>query len=93
LLINILFENRYVCCIANENMLLCKKINCHWHLVYIKSVQRYQTKGIAMPTKLASLDLVPSPSLLSRLLAVLDRVLMANADIALRNGDLPYFGL
>jgi hypothetical protein len=46
-----------------------------------------------MPTKLASLDLVPSPSLLSRLLAVLDRVLMANADIALRNGDLPYFGL
>jgi hypothetical protein len=46
-----------------------------------------------MPTKLASLDLAASPSLLSRLLAILDRVLMTNAQIAHRNGDLPYFGL
>jgi hypothetical protein len=52
-----------------------------------------QNKGIAMPTELASLELAPSLSIFSRLLAVLDRLLMTNADIALRNGDLPYFGL
>ena len=41
----------------------------------------------------ASLRLSPSPSLFGRLLAILDRVLMTNAEIARRNGDLPYFGL
>lgn len=41
----------------------------------------------------ASLGLALSSSLLSRLLNVLDRLLMANAEIAHRNGDLPYFGL
>jgi hypothetical protein len=35
----------------------------------------------------------PSPTLFARLLSVIDRVLMANAHIAVRNGDLPYFGL
>jgi hypothetical protein len=49
-------------------------------------------KEIAMPTKIAALDL-PSISLFSRLLSALDRVLMVNAEIARRNGDLPYFGL
>jgi hypothetical protein len=28
-----------------------------------------------------------------RLLSIIDRVLMTNAQIAYRNGDLPYFGL
>jgi hypothetical protein len=49
-----------------------------------------------MPTlmpKTASIDLSPSITLLGRLLAVIDRVLMANARIAIRNGDLPRFGL
>ena len=41
----------------------------------------------------ASLRLTPSNGLFSRLLAIIDRVLMANAEIAHRNGDLPYFGL
>jgi len=44
-------------------------------------------------SKTASLRLSPSTSLFSRLISVIDRVLMVNAEIAHRNGDLPYFGL
>lgn len=44
-------------------------------------------------SKTASLDLNASTSLFSRLLAAIDRALMANARIAVRNGDLPRFGL
>jgi hypothetical protein len=44
-------------------------------------------------SKTAALSLVPTPSLFDRLLASIDRLLMANAEIAVRNGDLPYFGL
>jgi hypothetical protein len=41
----------------------------------------------------ASFDLAPSAGLFSRLLSIIDRVLMANAEIAHRNGDVTYFGL
>ncbi|HLI98959.1 MAG TPA: hypothetical protein VKT76_04510 [Bradyrhizobium sp.] len=41
----------------------------------------------------ASLDAVPSFNLFTRLLAIIDRIVMTNASIAHRNGDLPYFGL
>jgi phage tail protein X len=44
-------------------------------------------------SKTATITLSPTTSLFSRLLAVIDRVLMANAEIAARNGDLPRFGL
>ncbi len=44
-------------------------------------------------SRTASLPLAPSAGLFRRLLSILDRVLMANAEIAHRNGDLPYFGL
>jgi hypothetical protein len=44
-------------------------------------------------SRTASLDLAPSRSLFGRLLAMIDRVLMINAEIAHRNGDLTYFGL
>jgi hypothetical protein len=44
-------------------------------------------------SKTASLGLSPSTSLFGRLLAAIDRALMANARIAVRNGDLPHFGL
>jgi hypothetical protein len=44
-------------------------------------------------SKTASLGFTPSATLFSRLLSAIDRVLMANARIAIRNGDLPYFGL
>ncbi|WGD49628.1 hypothetical protein QA641_28855 [Bradyrhizobium sp. CB1650] len=44
-------------------------------------------------SKTASVALQPSSSLLARLIAGLDRLLMASAEISNRNGDLPRFGL
>jgi hypothetical protein len=44
-------------------------------------------------SKTASLRLTPATTWFSRLLSVIDHVLMTNAQIANRNGDLPYFGL
>ncbi len=44
-------------------------------------------------SKTSSLGFAPSNGLLARLMASIDRALMASARIAARNGDLPYFGL
>lgn len=44
-------------------------------------------------SKTVSIALPQSTTLLGRLLAMLDRALMASARAAVRNGDLPYFGL
>jgi len=44
-------------------------------------------------SKTASIALAPSSSLFARLVASIDRLLMASARIAIRNGDLPRFGL
>jgi hypothetical protein len=44
-------------------------------------------------SKTASVTLVPSAGIFSRLMTSIDRLLMASARIAIRNGDLPYFGL
>jgi hypothetical protein len=41
----------------------------------------------------ASLGLTPPTTLFARLMANIDRLLMASARAANRNGDLPYFGL
>jgi hypothetical protein len=41
----------------------------------------------------ASIGSAPSTTLLGRLIASIDRMLMASARAAVRNGDLPYFGL
>jgi len=43
--------------------------------------------------KTATVSIRPTATLFGRFLATLDRVLMVNATIAARNGDLPYFGL
>jgi hypothetical protein len=43
--------------------------------------------------KTAAIALSPAPTLFGRLLAAIDRVLMASAEVAIRNGDLPHFGL
>ena len=52
----------------------------------------HRKKGSKM-SKTAALGLAPSASLFSRLMATIDGFLMASARTALRNGDLPYFGL
>ena len=44
-------------------------------------------------SRTAALGFKPSTTLFSRLLSAIDRILMTNAEIAHRNGDLPYFGL
>ena len=44
-------------------------------------------------SKTASIAFSPSNSLFGRLMASIDRLLMASARAAVRNGDLPYFGL
>jgi len=44
-------------------------------------------------SKIATITVLPANTLFGRLLAIIDRVLMANARIAIRNGDLPRFGL
>ena len=44
-------------------------------------------------SKTVALPLVPSASLFARFVARLDRILMASARAAVRNGDVPYFGL
>ena len=49
-------------------------------------------KGTSM-SKTASIGLLPAPTLFGRLMASIDRLLMASARIAIRNGDLPHFGL
>lgn len=43
--------------------------------------------------KFTSATFVPSNNVFSRLMASIDRLLAAGARIAVRNGDLPYFGL
>jgi hypothetical protein len=44
-------------------------------------------------SKTASFGLAPSATLFGRLMATLDRLLMASAHIAVRSGEPPYFGL
>src|SRR5215213_9407715 len=51
----------------------------------------HQEKGTNM-SKTASIGLLPSSTLLGRLMASIDRLLTASSRIAIRNGDLPYFG-
>ena len=44
-------------------------------------------------SRTASVGFTPSNSLFGRLMAAIDRLLMTSARIAVRNGDLPHFGL
>jgi hypothetical protein len=44
-------------------------------------------------SKTASVTFASSSNVLGRLMVTIDRLLMASARIAIRNGDLPYFGL
>ena len=70
-----------------------------WHLVYIElaadneaATGRFPGKGTQM-SKTAAIGFAPSTTLLGRLMISIDRLLTTSARIAIRNGDLPYFGL
>ena len=56
-----------------------------------RAVRRLQ-KGILM-SKTASIALASSSTLVGRLIAAIDRMLMSSARIAVKNGDVPHFGL
>ena len=70
-----------------------------WYLVYITLASK-RRDGLRRPanrepemSKTATIALSPASSLFGRVLAAIDRALMASARIANRNGDLPHFGL
>jgi hypothetical protein len=44
-------------------------------------------------SKTASVTFAPPSNVFARLMAAIDRLLAGSARIAVRNGDLPYFGL
>ena len=44
-------------------------------------------------SNVVSAQFAPSNGIFARLMAAIDRMLMASARIAIRNGDLPYPGL
>jgi hypothetical protein len=57
------------------------------------AARRSSLKRGCKMSKIASLPFAPSATLFSRIMATIDRLLMASARIAIRNGDLPYPGL
>jgi hypothetical protein len=44
-------------------------------------------------SKTAAVTFAPSTGIFARLMGAIDRLLASSARIAVRNGDLPYFGL
>ena len=79
-------------------MLLCKQVNCDWHLVCLdyRQIVTRPPAAFAKVTKMsdtASAPFASSSSVFGRLIAAIDRLLMSSARIAVRNGDLPRFGL
>jgi len=44
-------------------------------------------------SKTASIGLLPSNTVFGRLMAAIDRLLIASSQISIRNGDVPRFGL
>ena len=69
-----------------------------WYLVYVncRSADTAATRCTATRgqlSKTAAFGLAPSATPFARLMATIDRLLMASARIAIRNGDLPHFGL
>jgi hypothetical protein len=75
-------------------MLLCKQNHCDWHLVYIISLLDDEAvlgrlrKGNPM-SRTASIPFAASSTPLSRLFAAIDRLLLAYAEMTIRNGDTP----
>jgi hypothetical protein len=62
----------------------------HWQKLMPRSAVSQQGDKMS---NTASFSLAPSASPFSRLMATIDRLLMASTRIAIRNGDLPHFGL
>jgi hypothetical protein len=77
---------KLLCCYANK--LIASGI---WYTYVLDNATVHTARNTM--SKTISIALTPSRTWFSRLLSVIDHVLMTNAEIAVRNGDLPYFGL
>lgn len=79
------------CCYANKGV-----VRGIWYTYLLPRHEaeplRCFRKGTHM-SKTAAIGLRPSSTLFGRLMASIDRLLTQSARIAVRNGDLPYFGL
>jgi hypothetical protein len=71
-----------------------------WHLVYIRSISRVrgaqraqERKGNLMSRTASAALHTPSNGLFGRLFAAVDRLLLAYAKMAIRNGDIPRHGI
>jgi hypothetical protein len=83
--------------IAAIKMLPCKQTDCLWHLVYINlDPDRWGSTAAILRgnpmSKTVALPL-PTPSVFTRLFAKLDRLLLAYAEITIKNGDVPRCGV
>jgi hypothetical protein len=79
------------CCYANKSVAVASGI----HKLTADNevaIGRFPGKGTLM-SKTAAIGFAPSTTLLGRLMASIDRLLMSSARIAVRNGDLPRFGI
>jgi hypothetical protein len=79
-------------------MLLCKQDRCFWYTVYITSSADDGTASASRNwrvkmSKTVAIAFSPVSALFGRLLAGIDHVLLTNAAIAVRNGDVPRIGL
>jgi hypothetical protein len=82
---------KIICCYANKRV-----VAGIWYTRlspdHDAAIRRGSEKGTTM-SKTASIGFTPSTTLFGPLMASIDRLLMTWARAALRNGDLPYFGL
>ncbi len=82
-------------------MLPCKQIRCGWYLVYVNSWAERTAARRPQPekqprtkmSKTATISLSPSTSLFARLFTAIDRLLLAYAEMQIRNGDVPRSGI
>ena len=76
-----------------QTSLLCLASGIHnLHSDHEAEWFRAKKRGHNM-SKTAPISLLPSTTLFARLMAAIDRALTASSRIAIRNGDLPRFGL
>jgi hypothetical protein len=82
----------FLCCYANNRI-----ASGIWYTYFCRVIDdaatcRAPENGAPMP-RTATLGTAPSLTLFGRLMALIDRLLMASAAVAIRNDDPPYFGL
>jgi hypothetical protein len=79
------------CCYANKSVAVASGIH-RLAADNDAATGRFPRKGTQM-SKTAAIGFAPSANLFGRLMAAIDRLLTSSARIAVRNGDLPRFGI